>query len=157
MRIVVQRVNWAKVTVEQSTVASIGRGFAILLGIGHADTEQDADYLARKVVGLRLFEDDAGKMNLDLGQVKGELLVVSQFTLYGNCQRGRRPYFGAAMEPKGAERLCTIFAERCRSLGAPTQTGQFRASMEVELCNNGPVTLILDSADPPKANRPNVD
>lgn len=145
MRAVVQRVSRAEVRVEGQVVGSIGRGLLVLLGVGAHDGDTDVDYLARKVVGLRVFEDDDGAMNLGLEEVGGALLVVSQFTLYGDCRKGRRPSFVHAMQPEGAARLCEAFVDRCRALGVEVETGRFRAMMEVELCNDGPVTLLLES------------
>lgn len=145
MRAVVQRVRSARVDVGDELVGEIGPGLLVLLGAGQGDTEADVDYLAKKVVGLRCFEDAAANMNLDLLQVNGSLLVVSQFTLYGDCRKGRRPSFIDALEPERAEQLCGLFVSKCRELGAPVQTGRFRAMMEVSLVNSGPVTLLLDS------------
>ncbi|MFH1131799.1 MAG: D-aminoacyl-tRNA deacylase [Pseudomonadota bacterium] len=145
MRAVVQRVSRAKVTVMTEEVASIGNGLLVLLGAGEGDAESDVDYLARKIVGLRIFEDVEQNMNRSLMEVEGELLVVSQFTLYGDCRKGRRPSFIKALRPDEAERLCNLFVARCRELGAPVKTGRFRAMMDVELCNEGPVTVLLDS------------
>ncbi|MCC6748095.1 MAG: D-tyrosyl-tRNA(Tyr) deacylase [Deltaproteobacteria bacterium] len=145
MRAVVQRVRSARVDVGDELVGEIGPGLLVLLGAGQGDTEADVDYLAKKVVGLRCFEDAAANMNLDLLQVNGSLLVVSQFTLYGDCRKGRRPSFIDALEPERAEQLCALFVGKCRELGAPVQTGRFRAMMEVSLVNSGPVTLLLDS------------
>jgi D-tyrosyl-tRNA(Tyr) deacylase len=145
MRAVVQRVSWARVVVNGEVVGAIEGGLLVLLGVGRADGEAEAEYLARKVVGLRVFEDQAGQMNRALAEVGGGLLVVSQFTLYGDCRKGRRPSFIHAMEPGSAERLCQRFVECCRDLGVEVQTGRFRTMMKVELCNDGPVTLLLDS------------
>jgi len=145
MRAVVQRVSWARVRVAAEEVGAIGLGLLTLLGVGEGDTEEDVEYLANKVVNLRVFEDEQHQMNRSLLEVGGGLLMVSQFTLHGDCRKGRRPSFIAAMEPVQAEQLCQSFVERCRGLGAPVQTGRFRAMMQVELCNDGPVTLLLDS------------
>lgn len=145
MRVVVQRVSRATVTVDGEIVSAIGRGFLVLLGVTHEDRPEDADALADKVVGLRVFEDDAGKMNLAMVEVGGACLVVSQFTLYGDCRKGRRPSFVAAAGPEQAERLYNIFVEAVRSRGVGVETGRFRAHMDVELVNDGPVTLLLDS------------
>jgi len=145
VRAVVQRVQRAEVRVDGEVVGRIGRGLLVLLGAGAGDGDADADALADKIVGLRIFNDAAGQMNLPLGEVGGAILVVSQFTLYGDCRRGRRPSFSEAMDPAGAERLCARFIERARALGAAVETGRFRAHMEVELVNDGPVTLLLDS------------
>ena len=146
MRAVVQRVSWARVRVGDEVVGEIDRGLLVLLGAGQGDGDRDADYLAHKVVGLRVFEDDAQNMNRALADVSGALLVVSQFTLYGDCRKGRRPSFVNALEPAEASRLCDRFVAACRAEGAPVATGRFRAMMQVELCNDGPVTLMLDSA-----------
>jgi D-tyrosyl-tRNA(Tyr) deacylase len=145
MRAVVQRVSRARVTVDGEETGAIGVGLLVLLGAGQGDGEQDVDYLARKVVGLRIFEDDAGQMNLALADVGGALLVVSQFTLFGDCRKGRRPSFVQALEPVAAEQLVERFVARCREEGVEVATGRFRAMMDVELCNSGPVTLLLDS------------
>lgn len=145
MRAVVQRVSWARVKVDGRTVGEIDHGLLVLLGAGTGDSERDVDYLANKVVHLRIFEDHGRHMNRSLLEVGGQLLVVSQFTLYGDCRKGRRPAFVAAMEPGAAKQLCDRFVARCRELGAPVATGEFGAMMDVELCNSGPVTLMLDS------------
>jgi D-tyrosyl-tRNA(Tyr) deacylase len=145
MRAVVQRVAWARVKVEGATVGEIGPGLLVLLGAQRGDGEPDLERLAEKTVHLRVFEDAAGAMNRSVLETGGALLVVSQFTLLGDCRKGRRPSFIDALEPVAAEALCAGFVERCRRFGAPVQTGRFRAMMEVELCNLGPVTLLLDS------------
>ena len=145
MRAVVQRVEWARVTVQGETVGEIGSGLMVLLGAGHGDGDDDAAWMAQKVVNLRIFEDEQHNMNRSLIDVGGALLVVSQFTLYGDCRKGRRPSFVGALEPREAERLCDLFAARCRDLGVTVETGRFRAMMDVELCNSGPVTMLLDS------------
>ena len=145
MRAVVQRVSRGSVTVGGEIVGSIGKGFVVLLGVTHDDTEADASYLAEKILGLRVFEDDAGKMNLALADVGGACLVVSQFTLYGDCRKGRRPSFVAAAGPEQAEALYEVFVERVREGGIAVETGRFRAHMDVELVNDGPVTMLLDS------------
>ena len=145
MRAVVQRVSESKVSVDGEIVGAIDHGLMVLVGSGTGDTEKDATYLARKIVGLRVFEDDKGAMNRDLLEVGGKILAVSQFTLYGDCRKGRRPSFIGAKEPEEANRLYEFFVETCRSLGATVQTGRFRTTMSVELCNQGPVTLLLDS------------
>jgi len=145
MRAVVQRVKWARVTVEQQVVGRIGPGLLVLLGAGAGDTEQDVDYLAQKTANLRVFEDEQQSMNRSVLDLGGEMLVVSQFTLYGDCRKGRRPSFIDALEPGEAERLCDRFVQRCVEAGLPVQTGRFRAMMDVELCNSGPVTMLLDS------------
>lgn len=145
MRAVVQRVSRASVTVGDERVASVGRGLCVLVGVGRTDDGADADLLADKVVGLRIFEDAAGKMNLSLADVGGELLAVSQFTLLGDARKGKRPSFVDAMEPEGARSLFERFCERCRASGVSVSTGRFRAEMQVELVNEGPVTILLDS------------
>jgi D-tyrosyl-tRNA(Tyr) deacylase len=139
-------VSRAAVRVESVTVGAIGRGYLVFLGVTHADGRAEADWMSRKIAGLRLFEDDAGKMNLGLANVDGAVLVVSQFTLYGDARRGRRPSFTDAARPEQAEPLIDYFVERLREEGIRVQTGQFRAMMEVELVNDGPVTLWLDTA-----------
>ncbi len=144
MRLVIQRVRRAAVTVDGETVGSIGRGFAILVGVTHSDTEEQARWLARKVAGLRLFEDPDGKFNLSLREAEGAALVVSQFTLYGDVRRGRRPSFTDAARPERAEPLIARFAELLRAEGIGVETGVFGARMLVELVNDGPVTLILE-------------
>jgi D-tyrosyl-tRNA(Tyr) deacylase len=145
MRAVVQRVGRAQVTVDEKIVSEIGRGLLVLLGVTHADTEADADYLAGKTVGLRIFEDENRKMNLDTVAVKGAILVVSQFTLYGDVRHGKRPSFDAAAPPDHARQLYEYFVERVRAAGLPCQTGRFQEMMQVELVNDGPVTILLDS------------
>jgi len=146
MRAVVQRVSRAQVTVGGEIVGTIGRGLLVLLGVAHADAEADADYLADKIAGLRIFEDENGKMNLDTAAVGGGILVVSQFTLYGDVRRGKRPSFDAAAPPDRARQLYEYFVERIRAAGLPCQTGRFQEMMQVELVNDGPVTILLDSA-----------
>jgi D-aminoacyl-tRNA deacylase len=145
MRAFVQRVSRARVTVNEETVGEIGRGLLVLLGVTHADKEADADYLADKIVGLRIFEDENGKMNLDTAAVGGGILVVSQFTLYGDVRRGKRPSFDAAAPPEHARQLYEYFVERIRVAGLPCETGHFQEMMQVELVNDGPVTILLDS------------
>jgi len=145
MRAVVQRVKRAKVDVDGKTVGSIGLGLLVLLGVGQDDTEADADYLAGKVSGLRIFEDSAGKMNLSVGEVSGGVLVVSQFTLFGDCRQGRRPSFTAAAPAQRASVLYEHFARKIAETGLPVAKGQFQAMMQVELVNDGPVTMLLDS------------
>lgn len=141
----VQRVKEAKVTVEENIIGSIGRGILVLLGIGEEDERKDADFLSDKVVHLRIFEDEAGKMNQSLMDIAGELLIVSQFTLLGDCSRGRRPSFTKAARPEKAIPLYEHFIEGCRKSGLKVETGQFQAMMAVSLINDGPVTLILES------------
>lgn len=147
MRAVIQRVSQAQVVVEGKIVGAIERGLLILLGIAPTDTRQQADWLAEKILGLRLFPDDAGKMNTSLIDIEGQLLVVSQFTLYGDCQKGRRPSFTAAAPPDVAKPLYEHFLMACKMLGIRTETGIFGASMQVSLTNDGPVTLILDTPE----------
>lgn len=145
MRAVVQRVTRAAVTVDGETVGSIGAGVCVLVGVGQEDTRADAETLAEKVVGLRIFEDDAGRMNRGLLDVGGQLLAVSQFTLYGDVRRGKRPSFGAAKEPQAAAELFEAFCACCRTQGVSVQTGRFRAHMVVEIVNDGPVTILVDT------------
>ena len=147
MRTVIQRVSRAAVTVDGQVVGAIGRGFLVLVGVTHSDGQPEADWLARKVAGLRIFEDEAGKMNLGLADVGGAVLVVSQFTLYGDARKGRRPDFIQAARPEQAEPLVDYFVAQLRGQGLPVATGRFRAMMQVELVNDGPVTLWLDTAD----------
>ena len=124
----------------------INRGLVVLLAVGSADTETDADYLADKIVGLRIFEDENGKMNLAVSEIRGEVLIVSQFTLYGDVRRGKRPSFDAAAPPQRARELYEYFVERIRSTGLACETGRFQETMQLELVNDGPVTILLDSA-----------
>lgn len=145
MRSCIQRVSEASVTVGDRVVGEIGRGVLVLLGVAADDVEADACWLAEKIVGLRIFEDVAGKMNLSLKEVGGAALVVSQFTLLGDCRRGRRPSFVDAAAPELAERLYEVFVEVVRALDIEVATGQFRQHMQVKLVNDGPVTLIVDS------------
>ena len=145
MRAVLTRVKSASVTIDGNVVGKIGKGFLILLGVGPADTEKECRYLAEKALGLRIFEDENGKMNLGLDSIGGEVLVVSQFTLYGNCRKGRRPSFAEAAGPELGERLYEKFLSDCADLGYPPQHGRFGAHMEVESINDGPLTLILDT------------
>jgi D-tyrosyl-tRNA(Tyr) deacylase len=145
MRAVIQRVSRAKVTVGGETTGAIGRGLLILLGVSRDDTTNAADYLAEKAAGLRVFEDAEGKMNLDVAQVKGDVLVVSQFTLYGDVRRGKRPSFDAAARPEQARELYEYFCQKLRGMGLRVETGRFQEMMEVELVNDGPVTILLDS------------
>ena len=145
MRAVVQRAAKAKVTVEGMITGEIGRGLVILLGIGLDDNDRDIEYLADKIVNLRIFEDENDKMNISLMDIGGQLLVVSQFTLFGDCRKGKRPSYDKAARPEAAEVLYERFVERCRSMRVKTETGKFQAMMQVELQNDGPVTLLLDS------------
>ncbi|HET7289327.1 MAG TPA: D-aminoacyl-tRNA deacylase [Thermodesulfobacteriota bacterium] len=145
MRAIVQRVKVARVEVDGETVGRIGEGMLVLLGAGKDDTEEDAEYLAEKILTLRIFEDAEGKMNLSVMDTGGGVLVVSQFTLYGDCRKGRRPSFDKAAPPETAERLYVLFVAELRERGAKVETGRFRAMMDVHLVNWGPVTLMLDS------------
>jgi D-tyrosyl-tRNA(Tyr) deacylase len=144
MRALLQRVSSGRVSVEEQEVASIGRGFVILLGVTHTDTEDSASWLAKKISGIRLFEDQNGKMNLGLKDVNGSVLVVSQFTLYGDSKKGRRPSFIDAARPEKAEPLIEYFTRELGTLGIPVVTGLFGARMEVEIHNDGPVTLMIE-------------
>jgi D-tyrosyl-tRNA(Tyr) deacylase len=146
MRAVVQRVSHAKVSVNGEVTGEIGRGLLILLGVASGDAPADADYLADKIVGLRIFEDSSGKMNLAVAEVGGALLVVSQFTLYGDVRRGKRPSFDGAAAPQAARELYEYFVEKVRAAGLRCETGRFQETMQVELVNEGPVTILLDSA-----------
>ena len=145
MRAVLTRVKSASVTIDGEVVGKIGKGFLILLGVGPEDTREHCRYLAQKALGLRIFEDENGKMNLGLDQVDGQVLVVSQFTLYGNCRKGRRPSFTDAAPPELGNQLYEAFLQECEALGYPPQHGRFGADMQVESVNDGPVTLWLDT------------
>ena len=145
MRAVLTRVTSASVTIDGEVVGKIGKGFLILLGVGPEDNEETCRYLAEKALGLRIFEDENGKMNLGLEAVQGQVLVVSQFTLYGNCRKGRRPSFTDAAGPELGNALYEKFLDCCAQLGYPPQHGRFGANMKVESINDGPVTLILDT------------
>lgn len=145
MRAVLQRVTRASVKVGDEITGEIGKGLLVLLGVAQEDTTADADYLVEKVVGLRIFEDEAGKMNLSVGEIGGALLAVSQFTLLGDVRRGKRPSFDAAARPERARELYDAFVEHVRALGLRCETGRFQQMMEVELVNSGPVTILLDS------------
>ncbi len=147
MRACIQRVSEARVTADGVVSGEIGRGFVVLLGVGAHDSADEVIWLADKVVGLRIFEDDAGKMNRSLADVGGAMLVVSQFTLYGDCRKGRRPSFIDAAAPELAERLYEEFVARVRAAGITVATGRFREHMMVSLVNDGPVTLWIDTAD----------
>ncbi|WP_291256609.1 D-aminoacyl-tRNA deacylase [Fusobacterium sp.] len=147
MRAVIQRVKYASVTVDGEIVGKIEKGLMVLLGVTHTDGEKEVNWLANKIKDLRIFEDAEGKMNLGLEDIKGELLVISQFTLYGNCIKGRRPGFTEAAKPDLANPLYEKFLEKCRSFGIKTECGIFGADMKVELLNDGPVTLVIDTAD----------
>jgi len=146
MRAVVQRVRRAQVVVAGEVTGQIDRGLLVLVGVSREDTQADADYLADKIAGLRIFEDGNGKMNLEVSAVQGAVLVVSQFTLYGDMRRGKRPSFDAAAPPDEARLLYEYLVERIRALGLVCQTGRFQQTMQVELVNDGPVTILLDSA-----------
>lgn len=145
MRLVVQRVLRASVTVESEVVGQIGRGLLVLLGVGRGDREEDVEYLSEKLLDLRVFPDENSSMNRSLRDVGGEILLVSQFTLYGDCRKGRRPSFDRAESPDRARALCELWAGTLRDKGFPPAEGIFGASMQVELLNDGPVTLLLDS------------
>jgi len=147
MRALLQRVTRAKVTVDGQTVGEISRGFVILLGVTHSDSVTEADWLAKKIAGLRVFEDSEGKMNLSLADVSGSVLVVSQFTLYGDSRKGRRPSFTKAARPEQAEPLVIYFADQIRSMGLPVEMGEFGSMMQVEIHNDGPVTLMLEKTN----------
>lgn len=144
MRIVLQRVNSASVTVEGNICGEIGKGYLVLLGVGQGDTEEDCRRLADKIINLRIFSDENDKINLSLGDVGGDLLVVSQFTLYADCRKGNRPNFIQAGKPDEAERLYNYFTEYCRSKGKHVETGIFGADMKVNLENDGPFTVVLE-------------
>ncbi len=145
MRAVVQRVSRARVTVNGEVTGQIGQGLLVLFGVGLGDTRSEADYLVEKTVGLRIFEDSGGKMNLSVTEVGGAVLAVSQFTLYGDVRRGKRPSFDAAAPPQQARELYEYFVERIRAAGVRCETGRFQEMMQVELVNEGPVTILLDS------------
>ena len=144
MRVLIQRVSKASVTVEGKTISEIGKGLLILLGVGHGDTVEQTAFLAEKVANLRIFEDEQGKTNLSILDVKGEAIVVSQFTLYADTRKGRRPSFIDAALPEAAEPLVNRFVELLRGHNIPTQTGKFGAHMQVEIYNDGPVTIWLE-------------
>ncbi len=145
MRAVVQRASRASVTVGDGVIAEMGRGLVVLIGVGDRDGPDDVGYLARKIVGLRVFEDDEGKMNLSVRDVGAGVLIVPQFTLYGDCRRGRRPSFDASAPPDTAEELYEQLVDEVRERGPEVQSGEFKSYMELELVNDGPVTLLLDS------------
>lgn len=146
MRAVVQRVTAASVSVQGDDISSIGKGLLVLVGIHRDDGDEDMDYLARKIMGLRIFDDEAGVMNRSVADIGGEVLLVSQFTLYGDARRGKRPSYAEAMTPGGADDFFKRFVERCRGIYGNIQTGRFGAEMELSLVNWGPVTILLDSA-----------
>ncbi|HHT9119710.1 MAG TPA: D-aminoacyl-tRNA deacylase [Candidatus Hypogeohydataceae bacterium YC41] len=145
MRAVVQRVSIAQVKVGDEVISRVGRGLMVLVGVGIKDTEEDVEYLANKLSSLRVFEDYSGKMNLSLDEVKGQMLIVSQFTLYGDCRKGRRPSFDQAAQAEVAQRLYSLLVESLRRKGIVVAEGKFQERMSVELANDGPVTLLLDS------------
>ena len=145
MRAVIQRVKSASVTVEGRVVSEIREGLLVFLGVAQEDTLTDIDYMANKIANLRIFEDDQGRMNLSILDIDGEALVVSQFTLYGDCRKGRRPSFIAAARPEKADPLYQEFMDKISQLGVPVKAGIFQAMMDVELINDGPVTMLLDS------------
>ena len=146
MRAVVQKVTSSKVTVDGETTGEIGQGLLVLLGVTHEDTSKDVDYMIDKTLNLRIFEDEEGKMNLSLKDIGGELLVVSQFTLYGDCRKGRRPSFSTAAKPEEANELYEEYVAKAKAEGIKVGTGKFRSHMMVDLTNDGPVTLLLDSS-----------
>lgn len=145
MRAVVQKVSEARVSVEGNVIGEIGIGLVVLLGVGHQDTMKDIEYLADKIVNLRIFEDENGKMNVSLLDVKGALLVISQFTVYGDCRKGKRPSYDKASRPEAAEKIYNEFVEQCKGYNIQVETGKFQAMMMVEIHNDGPVTLLLSS------------
>jgi D-tyrosyl-tRNA(Tyr) deacylase len=145
MRAVIQRVSRARVLVDGQIIGEITKGLLVLLGVGQEDTQADADYLADKTVGLRVFEDEDGRMNRAVAEISGAVLVVSQFTLYGDVRRGKRPSFDAAAPPQKARDLYEYFVERIRRASLQCETGRFQEMMQVELLNDGPVTILLDS------------
>ena len=145
MRIVVQRVKNAKVSVDEKTVGKINAGFLVFLGVTSTDTKEDVDYLVKKLINLRVFTDENGKMNLPLQKINGELLIISQFTLYADCKNGNRPSFTASAKPDIALPLYEYFIEECKKQTRVVETGIFGADMKVELLNDGPVTIIIDS------------
>ena len=147
MRLVIQRVTEARVTVSNSTTGSIRTGLLVFLGVSRTDTVEDADYLTGKLLGLRIFPDADGKMNRDVREAGGSLLIVSQFTLYGDCRKGRRPSFDLAAPPEQAQDLYNYFVESAKRGPVPVETGVFQAMMQVHIVNDGPVTILMDSAE----------
>ena len=147
MRLVIQRVTEARVTVSNGTAGSIRTGLLVFLGVSRTDTVEDADYLTGKLLGLRIFPDEDGKMNRNLQQAGGSLLIVSQFTLYGDCRKGRRPSFDRAAPPEQAQDLYNYFVESLKRGPVPVETGVFQAMMQVHIVNDGPVTILIDSAE----------
>lgn len=145
MKFLIQRVTEASVTIEEKTVGSIQKGYLVLIGVGKEDTQADADKLIKKMAGLRIFADENGKTNLSLKEVNGQLLLVSQFTLYANCTKGNRPSFIEAGDPKQAEQLYEYIIRECRRIVPVVETGEFGADMAVRLCNDGPFTILLES------------
>ena len=145
MRLVIQRVSDARVEVDERVTGRIGRGLLVFLGISKSDTEKEADYLLDKLVGLRIFPDNEGKMNRSISDAAGSLLIVSQFTLYGDCRKGRRPSFDLAAPPDRAKELYNYFVAAARRTNLPVETGIFQASMQVHLVNDGPVTIMIES------------
>jgi len=144
MKAVIQRVTSCTVSVNNQTVGAIGNGLVVLLGMAHHDTAAEVEWMVKKIINLRIFSDENGKMNLSVKDSGGELLVVSQFTLYSECEKGNRPSFGKAAEPEKANSLYELFVAKCKETGLKTQTGTFGAMMDVALVNNGPVTIILE-------------
>ena len=147
MKAVIQRVSCGSVSVAEEKIGSIQQGLVVLLGVGREDTREDADYLSEKIINLRIFEDSDGKMNLSLRDVKGGMLVISQFTLLADCRKGRRPSFVKAARPDTADKLYNYFMDRVRAARIPVETGRFGAHMAVSLVNDGPVTIVIDSRE----------
>jgi D-tyrosyl-tRNA(Tyr) deacylase len=154
VRLVIQRVKESKVTVSGSTTGAIRSGLLVLIGISREDTRAEADYMLDKLLGLRIFPDESGKMNRNIVEAGGALLLVSQFTLYGDCRKGRRPSFDRAAPPQQAQTLYEYFVDAARQSTVPVETGVFQAAMEVHLVNDGPVTILLDSDDRQKKTAP---
>ena len=145
MKVIIQRILKSKITINSEIERSIGKGFLVLLGITHGDTKADADFLAEKCCGLRIFEDENEKMNVSLKEAGGQLMIVSNFTLYGNCQKGKRPSFTEAAHPSEAKPLYEYFVEKCKSFGVVVQTGEFGADMRIEPVCDGPITIEIES------------